>query len=1114
MTTSVKALQPEKHEHFELPRLSPAANNNVAIANKSDSNSSGTEKLDLETFKLQITENSRIDRSYGWAPVHTTVGEFGDQLCTHEKIEKKNGRGFVPGVIQGDRRKKTAVSQLTALVLDLDKGENWKKVGAAIDARGHYAIAYTTFSDLSRETEIKIDAYRKFVGSNEVNSEGLRKYLTEVTQYRPWVVEQVEVASDYRDTADGAVCVARHAPLPKLRIVFPLLNPLSRREVMAIGGRQEDFELLWKAKYAAFADSLGVVWDQSCSDVSRCFFYPSCRVGCTPRAEKFEGPLLDLDTIDVEISPDGASAGKNSSKNCASQRCEVREHTIQGSNMKAWVAQYGSTFEIESAIRTHKDDAFFGPKREQGGVHIDCPFEDEHNDGGGTGTFVVNASDNEGHAGFGIHCCHNSCLTRRGNATRNSVDRLLFIRKMLEDGSLTLEDLQNPELGGGPISARVYHDNRCSSASDNLHVIDEDGKGIDASIFHASMIAKNGLLDFARLNQLCGTQIGPDVTAKQLADFIESRRVTVAQLVECAIQVGFDQEDDDPYAQKLKTLALKKVTRKLLDHQIDKQLGEIAKEFNTKQKTIEKDFKRFEQQVRSFSTSSELGILSVEDTALIKPMRDYVKDFAIINTGGKGVVMALQQPDISKAIMPRNDFEFLHQNEWVEVVGEDRSITTVFPAQRFLAKPPKDAQFYRGGFVFKPEGTVSADEYNLYRGMHIEPAASGSCSMLYELIRDVWAQGDEQITEWVQEYLKHIVAYPGQKVGTSIAIRGGPGDGKSIVCEQLMSKILGDMLLRVANQKMILGDFNEALIGKLLTVLEEAAFAGDKAAFDKMKELITGEKVLINPKFKAPIIVNNYSRLIVISNHDHFLHIKPGDRRYTVLESTSAWQGSNKFEQLIDQWENGGAERFVYEALNHSFRRFDDRQTLVINTNLKTDAAVRQMAQSRSALEKCVVGFILSGAFKSAKSPYYDQYVETGTASNIVRWKLDEPLDIQSQVFERSVTSWLREFDFMAAKHESSLHGIIDTLQRFVGDIEASRPKGVRDASTGKRPQLATVRRLPPRRQAIRYAWDNGLITDEEYGGAIPEPKQPSIIEGSAWEDDEEAFPFPMANTG
>ena len=181
-----------------------------------------------------------------------------------------------------------------------------------------------------------------------------------------------------------------------------------------------------------------------------------------------------------------------------------------------------------------------------------------------------------------------------------------------------------------------------------------------------------------------------------------------------------------------------------------------------------------------------------------------------------------------------------------------------------------------------------------------------------------------------------------------------------------------------------------------MTVLEEAAFAGDKAAFDKMKELITGEDVLINPKFKAPITVDNYSRLIVISNHDHFLHIKPGDRRYTVLESSPAWHGTNKFEQLLDQWANGGAARFVYDALNHSFRRFDDRRRLIINANLKTKAAIRQMAQSRSALEKCIVGFLLRGKFQSHKTADYHVFVD-GVATEKL-WELDEPLQIESSV--------------------------------------------------------------------------------------------------------------------
>ncbi len=136
-------------------------------------------------------------------------------------------------------------------------------------------------------------------------------------------------------------------------------------------------------------------------------------------------------------------------------------------------------------------------------------------------------------------------------------------------------------------------------------------------------------------------------------------------------------------------------------------------------------------------------------------------------------------------------------------------------------------------------------------------------------------------------------------------------------------------------------------MGKLVTVLEEAAFARDTRSFDRLKDLITADQTVINAKFKAPIDIENFSRLVLISNHPHFLHIQPGDRRYTVLELSAAWRGQTaKFEQLVYEWDHGGAARFVYDALNHSFRRLEGSARLVINTNLKTAAAVRQIALS------------------------------------------------------------------------------------------------------------------------------------------------------------------------
>ena len=182
-----------------------------------------------------------------------------------------------------------------------------------------------------------------------------------------------------------------------------------------------------------------------------------------------------------------------------------------------------------------------------------------------------------------------------------------------------------------------------------------------------------------------------------------------ANLIECS-QTNEVVENSDPYFASLLETARKKAAGKLLSHGVNGELSAIRTKFNVKQKAAEEDFKQAQEQVESPADQARFGLLSAEDAAIVKPLRDYVRDFAILNTGGKGVVMNLSQPDLSKAIMGRDDFEFLYRKDWFEVIADDGSPRTVFPAKQFLVKPPKNAQHYNNGLVFKPSGTVAADE--------------------------------------------------------------------------------------------------------------------------------------------------------------------------------------------------------------------------------------------------------------------------------------------------------------------------------------------------------------------------------------------------------------------
>lgn len=135
------------------------------------------------------------------------------------------------------------------------------------------------------------------------------------------------------------------------------------------------------------------------------------------------------------------------------------------------------------------------------------------------GAFVVNGG--VGGAGFRFHCCHQSCLVRRGDGQH--LDRLTYLRQMLELGWLSLTDLQNPDFGCGPISSRAYHEHERSSSDDKFRVVDRDGYGVDVGVFHANIIARAGRFDFDKLNAVCGTQIAADVTEGHLVGQLRSR---------------------------------------------------------------------------------------------------------------------------------------------------------------------------------------------------------------------------------------------------------------------------------------------------------------------------------------------------------------------------------------------------------------------------------------------------------------------------------------------------------------------------------------------------------------------------------------------------------------
>ena len=195
--------------------LAPAETEEALTTQVSDQ----PEQMDRTEHRVTISENDSLTNRDGWRIRSVSIAEVAQMLTTHTELECKEDAGvFVPGEITDDRRTKENITSLSALVLDLDRGDDLGDIVSAIESKGLYAVIHSTHSHLTDTTSVKAEDYRKFVGGDgPVTEEGLREYLSTKKGTDSKFIEKIAILS----TEDGVI-VAQHLPIPKYRVVFPL----------------------------------------------------------------------------------------------------------------------------------------------------------------------------------------------------------------------------------------------------------------------------------------------------------------------------------------------------------------------------------------------------------------------------------------------------------------------------------------------------------------------------------------------------------------------------------------------------------------------------------------------------------------------------------------------------------------------------------------------------------------------------------------------------------------------------------------------------------------------------------------------------------------------------
>lgn len=235
-------------------------------------------------------------------------------------------------------------------------------------------------------------------------------------------------------------------------------------------------------------------------------------------------------------------------------------------------------------------------------------------------------------------------------------------------------------------------------------------------------------------------------------------------------------------------------------------------------------------------------------------------------------------------------------------------------AIKFYSKNPKHISMYKG-LYYRIDIPLTEIKMDL-----IQP--------FLDHTKNVICNGNEELYNYVLDWISFIIKNPNGKTGTVLCITGEQGSGKNtftIVLQEMLhwySRVLEDI-------DHILGRWNSLMENKKLIIGNEiAAFGeGQKTTWNKFKHLNTEDTVTFEEKNEPKRQCENHLNFILVSNNDIIAPIEKTDRRFLVMKVPST------YVQLdgIDTDEEKLAKLKYFEDLYSKIEILDDTGKYIPN---------------------------------------------------------------------------------------------------------------------------------------------------------------------------------------
>jgi hypothetical protein len=193
----------------------------------------------------------------------------------------------------------------------------------------------------------------------------------------------------------------------------------------------------------------------------------------------------------------------------------------------------------------------------------------------------------------------------------------------------------------------------------------------------------------------------------------------------------------------------------------------------------------------------------------------------------------------------------------------------------------------------------------------------GEWRLFKELIYRVLAQSNDDWYDYIIKWMAYSVQYPEQPQQVLMVFQGKKGIGKSLVTER-WKRLFGNGGMTTQRMEDLVGQFNHRLATTCALLMEEGIWAGDKAAENRLKQLITGESVQTEAKFANAQETANYLSIIMNTNEQWAVPASPDERRFAVFEAIEVWPKNDPFfGKVIREMDyEGGMQAFFFDLFH------------------------------------------------------------------------------------------------------------------------------------------------------------------------------------------------------